>query len=354
MTKDTPEQNGPDQNVSHHTVGGETHAERLTPGEMLGAARRKAGMNLDQMAEGTKIPPPMLLAIEQDEYHKISGELYVKSFLRAYAKEVGLEAEEVLERYLSFTGTAPAVTGAEGDSPGVWRDDEVQIKRLGVPWKGVALAVFAVVLLVFGGYLLFRGGGEDGPDEGSNSPGVQPVSEDSLQSATHRESLLAAGPLKDQLTRSGQTSAAETQQNAVADEAVADPASRLASAPEGRPGETVIDGQDWPVVLRMLCPEQREISVKKDAQRQYQTVNWAEPGTSLPTDLVSGRGYPVRDGWVIFWGGEDHFSIRVNDSQGVQATINGQYRDLGGLRQGQELILNDPAVIRSNLPPHRP
>jgi cytoskeletal protein RodZ len=354
VTKDTPDQNGPDQNVSHHAVGGETHAERLTPGEMLGAARRKSGLNLDQMAEGTKIPQPMLLAIEQDEYHKISGELYVKSFLRAYAKEVGLDAEEVLERYLSFTGTAPAVTGAEGDSPGVWRDEEVQIKRLGLPWKGLAIAAFAVVLLVFGGYLLLRGNGDESPAEGTNPAGVQPVPGDSLQSATHRESLLAAGPLKDQLAVSDPPPPPATEGAAAASEALADPAPRLMPAPEGKPGETVIDGEVWPVVLRLMCPDQREISVKKDGQREYKTVNWAAPEAVLPSELVAGRGYPVRDGWVVFWGGEDHFSIRVNDSLGVQATINGEYRDLGGLRQGQELILNDPAVIRSNLPPHRP
>ncbi len=118
MNQDTPDRNGPDQNLSHHPVGGETHAERLTPGEMLGTARRKAGLNLDQMAEETKIPQPMLQAIELDEYHKISGELYVKSFLRAYAKEVGLDADEVLERYLSFTGTTPRPPEPKGIPPG--------------------------------------------------------------------------------------------------------------------------------------------------------------------------------------------------------------------------------------------
>ncbi len=218
----------------------------------------------------------------------------------------------------------------------------------------MAIAAFVVVLLIFGGYLLLRGNGEEAPAEESPPTDVQSTSGDSLQSATHGESLLAAGPLKDQVAVPDPKPAPATEENVAEGEVVSDPAPPLVPAPGGKPGETVIDGRVWPVVLRMLCPEQREISVKKDAQREYRTVNWAASGAGLPTDLVAGRGYPVRDGWVVFWGGEDHFSIRMNDSRGVQATINGEYRDLGGLRQGQELILNDPAVIRSNLPPHRP
>ncbi len=78
--------------------------ENLTPGEMLAAARAKTALSLEQMAENTKIPLNMLRAIEMDEYHKISGDLYVKSFLRSYAGEVGLDPEEMIELYHLFTG----------------------------------------------------------------------------------------------------------------------------------------------------------------------------------------------------------------------------------------------------------
>ena len=125
----------------------------VTPGEMLAAARKEAGFSLIELEARTKVPRQTLAAIEQDEYHKVSGELYVKSFLRSYAGEVGLDPAEVLQLYNQFSGTSgagPSVTG-EAD---VWTE-EVRITRIGVPWGRVG-----------GGH---RGGGRRG------GPGGRPL-----------------------------------------------------------------------------------------------------------------------------------------------------------------------------------
>ncbi len=51
------------------------------------------------MARMTKVRRHLLLAIEEDRYETLPSPIYVKGFLSAYAKAVGIEPESVLNRY---------------------------------------------------------------------------------------------------------------------------------------------------------------------------------------------------------------------------------------------------------------
>ena len=347
-----------------------------TPGEKLAGLRLKSGRSLEDLATATKIPLPMLQAIEMDEYHKVSGELYVKSFLRAYAHEVGIEAEEILRLYSGFTGAVE--TSDAGGSPGVWREEEVQIKRLGFPWRNVA--VIAVVIVVITAVLFFFLGRRDDavePSQGTTNEsgpaeGVIFTAQDGQSgdpgngSGTTKlggDSLLRGGPLANQVPHTNPDPALPeqdindeepTQTAPVVPTNLPAPQSRMAAIP-GSPNDLVISGRGWPVVLRLICTDKVAVSVKKDGDRNYSTVQWSDEAlVQNQSEVQAGQGYRVAEGWVAYWGAEDHFSLKMDSSVGALATINGQYRDLGGLNSGQELILNDPAVIQSNLPSVRP
>ena len=135
----------------------------VTPGEMLAAARKEAGLSLIELEARTKVPRQTLAAIEQDEYHKVSGELYVKSFLRAYAGEVGLDPAEVLQLYGQFSG-ASGGGGSAGEAD-VWTE-EVRITRIGVPWGRVAAVIVAAAVVVALAVMLWPDGqGEMMPTE---------------------------------------------------------------------------------------------------------------------------------------------------------------------------------------------
>ena len=69
-----------------------------TPGEMLQEARKASGRNLTDLAVETKIPERLLVAIEMDDFHKLSGPVYVKSFLQSYARCLGLDPQEIREQ----------------------------------------------------------------------------------------------------------------------------------------------------------------------------------------------------------------------------------------------------------------
>ena len=70
-----------------------------TIGESLKNVREGMGYALDEMAERTNIRSFYLRALESAEYDKIPGEVYIKSFLRVYSKELGLSTVDIIERY---------------------------------------------------------------------------------------------------------------------------------------------------------------------------------------------------------------------------------------------------------------
>jgi cytoskeletal protein RodZ len=66
-----------------------------SPGKYLKAKRESQRISLRQVAGATRIREAVLRAIEEDNYEDLPH-LYVKSFLSAYAKHLGLDPTEVI------------------------------------------------------------------------------------------------------------------------------------------------------------------------------------------------------------------------------------------------------------------
>lgn len=81
----------------------------MTLGERLRRARERAGISLDELCARTKIKVSILGAIERGDYARVPSGLFVRGFLRAYAREVGLDPEEIVAAYLDeFEPEPPA------------------------------------------------------------------------------------------------------------------------------------------------------------------------------------------------------------------------------------------------------
>lgn len=63
-------------------------------GERLRQERLRRGLDLNQIAEFTKISPIMLEAIEADDFDRLPGSFFARSFVRQYAQALGLDEEE--------------------------------------------------------------------------------------------------------------------------------------------------------------------------------------------------------------------------------------------------------------------
>lgn len=70
-------------------------------GEKLRRQRELRGISLDAISTVTKISPRMLRAIEEEHFDQLPGGVFNKGFVRAYARQVGLNEEEAVSDYLA-------------------------------------------------------------------------------------------------------------------------------------------------------------------------------------------------------------------------------------------------------------
>jgi len=314
------------------------------PGEMLAAARLAAEMSVAQVSEATKIPPAALQAIERDEYHKISGDLYVKSFLRLYSEAVGLDPEEILDAYRRFVGEV-SVT-ADGDEVPAWGEDEVQVKGIGLPWHKI-IPVAAAVVLVALAIFFFRGCGDS----------VDPVATETQETAASMQPAAADSSADQETPPVELTETVEeapdggTREEAApitipvpADDPPATPVRNSSAAPAGVADLKFRDGRTRPLVLRVVCDRPQDLRVQVDGQGSHLPAFWPAAGTAAPRIQDDrpepGRVYAAGEGFVVYWGAEDHFSLILERLGGVTVTTNGEARDLSRVRPGQEWILD--------------
>ena len=68
-------------------------------GEKLRLARETRGIALRDISDQTRISMRYLQAIETDDYRRLPGGIFNRSFIRAYAKQVGYDEQQALEEY---------------------------------------------------------------------------------------------------------------------------------------------------------------------------------------------------------------------------------------------------------------
>jgi cytoskeletal protein RodZ len=68
-------------------------------GEKLRLARETRGIALRDISEQTRISMRYLAAIEADDYRRLPGGIFNRSFIRAYAKHIGYDEQQALEEY---------------------------------------------------------------------------------------------------------------------------------------------------------------------------------------------------------------------------------------------------------------
>ncbi len=356
-----------------------------TPGQILRARREDRDFSLHDAEEGTKIPKHLLESIERDEYHKLSGPIYVKSFLRNYSGWLGLDAEEILAVYELATGRPEMTTGVDDE---VWSEDQVAVTRVGMAWtRLVVIAVAATVVLV--GLVLvllniFSGGGGEtaGPapttalvvpekqtivtraeadsvvdtdpavPEPQTRTGVrsetQPTQHD--ESSAERLARLTEGEiggLPEETQPPPATASVEDASDTTPEPAASTPTRELSPPRRGDPELRFTGGEVYPLVLRVLLPEPVNCTVRRDDQPDAVPVIWPDdPGPPPAYNLRHGLAYAVRDGYAIYWGAEDHFTLTLGRIDAAEVTLNGHAQSLADWRPGQTKLLDAARLPR--------
>lgn len=80
-------------------LGPAGRVEEPVIGPIVLAARRRAGLDIDQLSERTRIRPHVLESIEVDDFTPCGGDFYARGHLRTLARVFGLDAADLLETY---------------------------------------------------------------------------------------------------------------------------------------------------------------------------------------------------------------------------------------------------------------
>jgi cytoskeleton protein RodZ len=76
-------------------------SQARTVGARLREAREKQGVSLRQIANTTRISVMSLEALERSDLSRLPGGIFTRAFIRAYAEEVGLDAERLIQDFIA-------------------------------------------------------------------------------------------------------------------------------------------------------------------------------------------------------------------------------------------------------------
>jgi len=145
-------------------------------GTDLREARERAGFSLSDLAARTRIPLSSLRAMEQNDFAKLPPGIFVRSFIRSYAQEVGVDPVRAVAEFRAMTEPAEEPAPAEQEQVidrmelGSYLPDFAESR----PGWGYALIVAAMLIAVIG---INR----QTPQEASNDTTAAPAAEASVE-----------------------------------------------------------------------------------------------------------------------------------------------------------------------------
>ena len=114
-------------------------------GERFRAAREARGLTLSEVAEQIRIRSVYLGAIEDENWAVIGAPVYIRGFLRTYARFLALDSEQAVAAFNELT--AGAVVPVSTDPPQVPRRSPKGLQAL--IWIASAIAVALIAFVVY-------------------------------------------------------------------------------------------------------------------------------------------------------------------------------------------------------------
>jgi cytoskeletal protein RodZ len=113
-------------------------------GTYLRDAREARGISLRQIAAATRISFPVLDALERNDISRLPGGLFSRAFVRAYAKEVGLDPDRTVEIFLAqFPEAAGDAMAERAEAEAFAEPNRRSLLTLGLIGVGVLVVLAA-------------------------------------------------------------------------------------------------------------------------------------------------------------------------------------------------------------------
>jgi len=264
------------------------------PGATLSAAREKRGIELGAAAESIGVPQNVLSALEADAWDRLDAPVYVRGYLRKYARLLGLDQDAILAAYeVNAAPHDPAIRAHVTTGLGTQRD---------MRWLYTVSGVIVLVVLILAGLWGWH-------SLRSRPSRVQVPAAAASAMMAHGSAAQTAGPVgaAASLTQTG--------------------AAPAKSAPAPAHAEAGGTGEGIHLQLQMLRPSWVEVYGPDHGRLYY---NLAAAGTHLKFDRARG---PV--------------SVFLGNVSGVKVVLNGEdFRipdsDIAGNTARFELHLKNP------------
>ncbi len=119
------------------------------PGERLQAARIARGLSLEELAHQMHLSVGILRSLEDNRFEDIAAPIFVKGYLRFYARIVELDEQDILDQYVRDYMDGDPPIGSTGNAVG-----QRGRSRGRGRWKG--LVILLLIALLLGGWWFMR------------------------------------------------------------------------------------------------------------------------------------------------------------------------------------------------------
>lgn len=258
---------------------------RVTPGSLLLAQRETLELSLQHVADELNLTMHYVRALESDSYDKLPGDVFVKGYIRSYARLLGLDPDQMLEIYREFT-THKLARKEEAIKRHARR--RMDKNRPWIIFSGVAFVVVAVLLW-------FLRPGSDSP---APAPGAGDIARQNIDDIPVFDSQPATEAEVDTTTQDDPL--------LVATDGAADAAS-------------AIDGQASVISLFWPGEDRLQLSFSEDSRVQIEHRGGDENHQEL---RVAGEHLSIQ--------GTAPFAIVLDNAAGVTLSFNGREADISG------------------------
>jgi cytoskeletal protein RodZ len=151
-------------------------------GEQLRLAREARSITLREISEQTRISTRYLEAIEADDYKRLPGGIFNKSFIKAYARYIGFDETEALESYIQTAREQGATPDEVATTP---HHSRVYTDGNGVrsPLITILLTVLILAILSLGVYAALHWYQRRAANRNESSPAPGPTTQAANQQA---------------------------------------------------------------------------------------------------------------------------------------------------------------------------
>jgi cytoskeleton protein RodZ len=116
-------------------------------GELLRKEREALEKTIDDVVRATRMSEVVVAALEEDRFSAMPAAVYVKGHLRTYARYLGLDEEEIIQKYLRFTQQQEDVEPDEWEAVELELHEQTERSNRLALWIAIALIAVGIIVI---------------------------------------------------------------------------------------------------------------------------------------------------------------------------------------------------------------